>query len=283
MSGSMSGKGSRVTLARALASEAVRMRRSPLLPLHAALAGVLGCACGAYFGTTPWDAYLSCDAFFQLLGAGAPLLAGLSCGLAADAEREAGACANLLGTPSRRCAFAAKGIVLLALGTLAAALAAALFCALMAACARPLPSAVALVQAVGGLALGSASLYAVELGIALRFGRNAAIGVGALGFAAALACVGGLANGLVTGTFSGLMPSGWMLAVPFAWPSRLASLNIEWAVADVAAVAGGAAQAQALLAALRAATCTCAAATAAVLAACWALANRFEDACRASE
>ena len=98
----------RVTFAHALRSEAARLRRSPLLWLHAVLATALGALAGAYFAVTPWDSLLGSDAFFQLLGAGAPLLAGISCGLAADAEQRAGDGANLFGVSSRRSALAAK-------------------------------------------------------------------------------------------------------------------------------------------------------------------------------
>ena len=87
----------RVTLRRALRSEAVRMRRSPLVVLHVALAVALGALAGAYFAFSAWDSLLGTDAFFQLLGAGVPLLAGISCGLAADAEQRAGEGANVLG------------------------------------------------------------------------------------------------------------------------------------------------------------------------------------------
>ena len=92
----------RVTFRRALRSEAVRMRHSPLVVLHVALAVALGALAGAYFAFSAWDSLLGTDAFFQLLGAGAPLLAGISCGLAADAEQRAGEGANVLGVSSRR-------------------------------------------------------------------------------------------------------------------------------------------------------------------------------------
>ena len=110
----------RVTLRRALRSEAVRMRRSPLVVLHVALAVALGALAGAYFAFSAWDSLLGTDAFFQLLGAGAPLLAGISCGLAADAEQRAGEGANVLGVSSRRGALAAKLAALLALCLMAA-------------------------------------------------------------------------------------------------------------------------------------------------------------------
>ena len=273
----------RMTLGRTLRAEVVRLRRSPLVPLHAVLAVALGLALGAYFGGAPWDPYLSCDAFFQLLGAGSPLLVGLSCGMAIDAEREAGDCANLLGVPSRRVALAAKGLTLLALGAVAAAVAALLFALVMQALGKPLPSAGALVQAVAGIAAGSVALYAVELAVALRFGRNAAIAVGALGLMVALMCLGGLANGLFTGTFSGAMAGDALAVVPFSWPARLASLRIELAVADVDAVANGAAQVPALLALFKTVAIACGAITAATVAAGLALANRFEGGRRAGE
>ena len=267
----------RITLRSALRSELVRLRRSPLIPLHLVLALALGGAVGAYFGTTGWDSLLSCDAFFQLLGAGAPLLVGLSCGLAIDAEREAGEYANLLGVPSCRRALAAKGIVLLTMGALAAALAAAVFCVVMAACGKVLPTLGVLVQAVLGISAGSVSLYVLSLAVALAWGRNASIGLGAIGLMVALASIGGLMNGLVTGTLSGAMPAGALAFVPFAWPCKLASLCVELAVANSGVVANGAAQVPIITESLKTIALACGAVTAALVAAALALVNRFED------
>lgn len=265
--------GARMVFAAALRSEAVRLRRSPLLWLHAVLALALGGCAGAYFATTPWDSLLGTDAFFQLLGAGAPLLAGISCGLAADAELRAGDAANLLGVPSRRRALAAKAAVLLGLGLAAAALAAAVFCGILAGAGRELPAAGAVALAVAGVAVGSACVYAVFLWLALKFGRNASIGAGAFGFGAALALMGGLANGLVTGTLSGGFGIGLAAVVPFAWPSRLASLPLE---ASIAQAAGAGVQAEGLLAAYAVVGAACLALTALVAAALLGFANRFE-------
>ena len=258
----------RVTFAHALRSEAARLRRSPLLWLHAVLATALGALAGAYFAVTPWDSLLGSDAFFQLLGAGAPLLAGISCGLAADAEQRAGDGANLFGVSSRRSALAAKVAALLALGLAAAAWAATLFCGALALAGRP---AVAL--AVLGIVAGSACLYAIFLLVALKWGRNASIGLGALGFVGAMALMGGLANGLVTGTFAGALGARMAMAVPFAWPSRLASLPLE---ASIAAGLGADAQAQELVSAWAAVGLACLVATAVVVAVVLACANRFE-------
>ena len=69
----------RVTFRRALRSEAVRMRRSPLVVLHVALAVALGALAGAYFAFSGIGIALlgnptrssSCSAL------GAPLLAGI--------------------------------------------------------------------------------------------------------------------------------------------------------------------------------------------------------------
>lgn len=263
----------RVTFAHALRSEAARLRRSPLLWLHAVLATALGMLAGAYFAATPWDSLLGTDAFFQLIGAGAPLLAGISCGLAADAEQRAGDGANLLGVSSRRSALAAKVAVLLALGLAAAAWAAALFCAALSLAGRPMPELPAIALAVLGVAAGSACTYAICLLAALKWGRNASIGLGALGLVAAMASMGGLANGLVTGTLSGGLGIGLAAVVPFAWPSRLASLPLE---ASIAAGLGADVQAQALVAAWAAVALACALATALVFAAALAWANRFE-------
>ncbi|OUO90091.1 lantibiotic ABC transporter permease [Gordonibacter sp. An230] len=267
-------------LTRALRSEALKLRRSPLAPLHLALALALGLAAGAYFGYAPWDSLLGADAFFQLLGAGAPLLAGLSCGLALDAEREAGECANLLGVPSRRIALAAKAAALWALGLSAAVVAALAFFAPVAAAGRATPPLATCLAAAGGVAAGSIGLYVVLTWTALRFGRNAAIGAGALGFLLAMGSMGGLANGLVTGTLSGEFGVELAAFLPFAWPSRLASLTVELAVAGQLGAAG---QESALVSAFSQVAVTCAILTTALAAVSLARANRYEDRRRAGE
>ena len=267
----------RITLPSALRSEVARLHRSPLIPLHLVLALALGGAVGAYFAVAGWDSLLSCDAFFQLLGAGAPLLVGLSCGLAIDAEREAGEYTYLLGAPSRRRAFAAKGIVLLTMGALAAALAVAIFCGILAMRGKALPEFSALVRATLGIVAGSAPLYIALLAVALKWGRNASIGLGAIGIMVALASIGGLMNGLVTGTLSGAMPAGALAFAPFAWPCKLASLCIELVIASSGGIANGAAQAPVILDSLNAISLACGAATAALITAALALVNRFED------
>ena len=259
----------RVTFAHALSSEAARLRRSPLVWLHAVLATVLGGLAGAYFAFSAWDSLMGTDAFFQLLGAGAPLLAGIACGLAADAEQRAGEGANLLGVSSRRAALAAKLAALLALGLAAAAWAAALFCAALALAGRALPEFSALALAVLGIALGSACSYAIFLLVALKWGRNASIGLGALGFIAAMALLGGLA----TGTLSGALGIGLAAVVPFAWPSRLATLPLE---ASIASAMGAAGQAQALASAWTTVALASVVVTALVLVVTLACANRFE-------
>lgn len=271
----------RMTFARALRSEAVRLRRSPLIALHLALAVALGMCAGLYFAYAVWDSLLGADAFFQLLGAGAPLLAGIACGLAVDAECAAGDCANVLGVPSRRVALAAKGALLLALGLAAALVATLLFFGVLAAAGRDVPPLAACLAAACGVALGSICLYAAFLWVALRFGRNACVGVGALGLIVALASMGGLANGLVTGSLSGAFGLETAVFVPFAWPSRLASLVVEAAVA--VPLGFGPQAVAALAAALARIGAACAVATVVLVAVLLARANRFEDKRRAEE
>ena len=272
----------RMTLGRALASEAVRLSRSPLVPLHAALGVALGLACGAYFGATSWNPHLSADAFFQLLGAGAPLLVGVSCGLSVDAERDAGEYAYLLGVASRRLALAARALALLALGLFAAVLAGTCFLGVMVAFGRPvMPGSSA--AAVLGMGVGSASLYVICLACALRFGRNASIALGALGLMVALASMGGLANGLVTGTLSGAFGLGFVTFVPVAWPARLASLAIELGIAGAAAVPEAAATLPELVQGATSLLTTCVITTGVLAVVALALANRIEDARRTGE
>ena len=263
----------RMTLGGALRSELVRLRRSPLLALHAALAVALGVGAGLYFGLgRSWDPMMGTDAFFQLLGAGAPLLAGLSCGLSAESEREAGELSALLGVPRRRVALAAKALVLLGLGALAALLSAGCFCATLAACGSACPDAPTVLLACAAMAAGSLLAYVLCLAVALRWGRNACVAVGALGLAVVLGSLGGLANGLVTGTLSGTFAVAATAWVPFGWPARLASLVVECAV-----VGPGSAALGGLHGALGLVGAWCAALTAAGCAAALALCGRLED------
>lgn len=265
----------KMSLARAIRAEAMKLRRTPLAALHVVIAVVLGGSAGAYFAYAPWNPLLGTDAFFQLVGTGAPLIVGISCGLSIDTEREAGDGANLLGMPSRRKALAAKGVVLWLMGMAGALIAGLLFFGMLAAAGRDVAPLAACLVAALGIAVGSAPLYAVFLWIALRFGRNAAIGMGALGFGIALSSMGGLANGLVTGTLSGSFGLGAATAIPFAWPSRLASLAIELAIAGP--LGAGAQTSAALVGALGQIGAVCLVATAGLVGVGLTRANRFED------
>ena len=149
-----------------------------------------------------------------------------------------------------------------------------LFLGILAGAGREVPGPGAVALAVLGMGAGSGCLYLAATFFALRFGRNASIGVGALGFAVALASLGGLANGLVTGTFSGTLGMGAALFVPFSWPSRFASLAIEAGIAHAAP--GGEAAAGALAGALGQLGLVCALATLAAGCIAFGCANRLE-------
>lgn len=221
------GRRRRPRFSGAVRSEVLRFARSPLAVAHAACALAAGAACGAYFAFAPWDAALGADAYVQFLGALMPLAAGVSAGLSADEERRAGRLFNLVGMVSRwRCGFA-KLAVLWAAGALV--LAAALFLAagIMAAAGRASVPPAAWAWALAGLAAGSLPLYALALWLALRFGRNASIAVGAAGALLAFFSVGGLAHGLATGQLTAALFSGPLAANPFAWAARLGSLFVE--------------------------------------------------------
>ena len=204
----------RMTLPRALLSEALRLARSPLAVVHLVCGLAAGLACGEYFSVTRWDPALGADAYAQFLGALMPLMSAIVCGLAVDEERAAGRLANLTAVPSRGRAVAAKLLALAALGAGALAVALGVFGAVLA--------------VAGRLPLG--------LGVALRLGRNAVIGAGAAGMLLAFFSVGGLAHGLMTGELTGALatPLSW---VPLAWPARLGSLGVE-AFIDAARAAG---------------------------------------------
>ena len=215
-----------MTFVRALHSELIRMRTSPLVAAHLACALAAGAACGAYFAVAPWDPARGADAYAQFLGALMPLMAGIVCGLAFDAERVAGGMANLVGAPSRRTALAAKVAVLFLMGAATLALAIGLFAIILAAAGRCGLEPAAYAWCVVGLALGSAPLYILASWLALRFGRNTAIGVGAVGLLLAFFSIGGLAHGLMTGELTGAHPNILGL-IPLTWAARLGSLGVE--------------------------------------------------------
>ena len=91
----------RMTLPRALLSEALRLARSPLAAVHLVCGLAAGLVCGEYFSITRWDPALGADAYAQFLGALMPLMSAIVCGLAVDEERAAGRLANLTAVPSR--------------------------------------------------------------------------------------------------------------------------------------------------------------------------------------
>ncbi len=193
----------RMTLPRALLSEALRLARSPLTAVHLVCGLAAGLACGEYFSVARWDPALGADAYVQFLGALMPLMSAIVCGLAVDEERAAGRLANLTAVPSRGRAVAAKLLALAALGAGALAVALGVFGAVLAVAGRLPLGPAPLADAWAGIVLGSLPLYALELGVALRLGRNAAIGAGAAGMLLAFFSVGGLAHGLMTGELTG--------------------------------------------------------------------------------
>ena len=267
----------------AMRSELLRHRRSPLVALHAVLAVAVGLAAGLYFATTSWDSLLAYDAFVQLLGAAASLLAGISCGLSIDAEREAGDYANLLGHPSRCRVLCAKGLVLLGMGAFACLCALLLFVGVLTFAGKSVPPAATLALSFVALTAGAAALYAIATAVALAWGRNVAIALGALGFMIALASLGGLGNGLVTGTLSASLAPMALMAVPFTWPARLASLGVELFLSMTGVVTGAPGMTEALMANAQVSVAICVFGTAAVVAALLMWALRFEDGRRAKE
>lgn len=263
----------RMSFGRALTSEFMQLARSPLAPAHLACALAAGLACGAYFAAAPWDASFGTDAFVQFLGALMPLMAGIVCGLAVDEERRAGRLANLTGAPSRGNAIGAKYAALWLAGAATLMLAVGVFATIMTATGRLTLDAAPLALAIAGLSLGSAPIYALMLALALRFGRNAAIGVGAAGLLLAFFSVGGLAHGLMTGALTAAS-TGPLGLEPFAWPTRLGSLAIEYAIATDA----GQAEAITAVSQTAALTGTLSAATGAIsLIALVAWFKKFED------
>lgn len=244
--GKRGGAAPRVTLPRALRSQLARLLRSPLRTAHLACGVVGGVACGAYFSTSAWDPLMGADAFAQFLGALMPLMSGIACGLSVDKERAAGRLANLTALPSRPVAALALWASLFLMGTAALALALGIFGAFLTAAGRLAAGPAPLLLAWAGSSLGSLPLYALALALALRLGRNVAIGVGAAGTLVAFFSVGGLAHGLMTGELTGAASSalGWL---PLSWAARLGSLGVESVIAAGRGAAGAASVGKATL------------------------------------
>ncbi len=261
-----------MTLARTLRSELQRLARSPLLIAHIACGVAGGVACGAYFAVSRWDPTMGADAFAQFLGALMPLMSGIACGLALDEEQAAGRLANLTALPSRSLAILAKLATLLLMAALALCLAFSLFAAIIAAAGRLTLGLAPMTLACAGVLAGSIPLYVLALVLSLRFGRNAAIGVGAVGTLVAFFSVGGLAHGLMTGELTGAMPSILAFA-PWSWAARLGSLGIEGFIA----AGKGAAQAAAVGSAALGTATTCAVFSMAAAATLVVWFSRFED------
>lgn len=224
----------RITFLRAFRAALMRLARSPLMPVHLACGLAGGAACGWYFSTARWDPAFGADAYVQLLGAMMPLMASIVCALALDEERQAGHLANLTAVPTRGRTILAYYAALVCMGAVALAVALGLFAAILAAAGRLTLGAGTLALAWLGCLLGSLPLYALLMALALRFGRNATIAVGAVGLVLAFFSVGGLAHGLMTGALTGAAPAGILGALPNAWPARLGSLAIEHAIAQAA-------------------------------------------------
>lgn len=219
----------RITFGRAVRAETRRLRHSFLLPLHAACALVAGGGGGAYFAFAAWNPTLGADAFVQLLGAMMPLMVGIICGIDADLEGEATRFSNLVAQASRWRVFAARVFTLWMLGVLALGLAVSVFAGILQLVGKQNLEAATWIGTWLGLSLGSALLYLILYVIALKWGRNASIAVGAVGLMLAFFSMGGLAHGLVTGK---LMASELNVfsVLPTSWPALLGSLPIELAV-----------------------------------------------------
>lgn len=263
----------RMTLPRALRAEALRLRRSPLVPLHLACSLAAGAACGAYFALAPWDASMGTDAFAQLLGSLMPLMAGIVCGLDADGEGEATGLSGLLAVPSRRAALAARLLALWLMGAAALALALAVFAAPLALAGRQALGPAAWAGAALGLACGSVPLYLVLYAVALAWGRNATIAAGAAGLMLAFFSLGGLAHGLMTGELTAADANA-LSYLPTSWAALLGSLPVELAIAG--GPAGSAGAAAHVASAIGPAAGLCAAATVLLSCASAAWISRFE-------
>lgn len=267
----------KMTFSRTLRAEALRLRRSFLVPLHLVCALVAGAACGAYFAIAPWDEAMGADAFAQLLGAAMPLMVGIVCGLDVDAEESATRLSALLAVPSRRAAFAGRLFALWFMGAVALILSLAVFSAALILASRSPFGIGVWAGAAAGASFGIIPLYLALYAVALRWGRNVSIVAGALGLMLALFSVGGLAHGLMTGELTA-SAAGMLAWLPTSWATLLGSLPIELAIA--AGSAGSPDLAAHVVSALGPALGMCSAGTALLLGVLVAWVPRFEPTLR---
>lgn len=165
-----------------------------------------------YYTYSPWSNDTRITAYFQVLGMGMPLLAGLFCAMLAEQESLAGGFQNMLSVQKRHAVFLSKLLVLLLSGMLALLLASVLFgTGYFFWMEQRSASYLFYWKAAFVLMGGSVFLYILHLFLAFCFNKGVTIG---LGFVESL-----LSALLLTGMGEGI----WMY-VPAAWASRFITL-----------------------------------------------------------
>ena len=165
-----------------------------------------------YYTHSPWSNDTRITAYFQVLGMGMPLLAGLFCAMLAEQESLAGGFQNMLSVQKRHAVFLSKLLVLLLSGMLALLLASVLFgTGYFFWMEQRSASYLFYWKAAFVLMGGSVFLYILHLFLAFCFNKGVTIG---LGFVESL-----LSALLLTGMGEGI----WMY-VPAAWASRFITL-----------------------------------------------------------
>ncbi len=114
-------------LFRNLRAELIKMKGQPVGYAHIVIPVFVSMVFLAYYSYTTWSEWEKISAFYQLIGAGYPLLIGIFAANVAEEEKKAGGCQNLLTIRGKSFALISKLLFLLLLGLFAILLTSVLF------------------------------------------------------------------------------------------------------------------------------------------------------------
>lgn len=186
-----------------------KLRRTPILHMHLIVPAAGLCAILLYYQISTMSSLSKVQVWLECLSALWPLLCGILCGMAAEAEEDGGY-QTFFVLPARKFhALLAKWLVLLILGLFSALLAVLGFGLLF----QPGPEADFLtplfyLRAALILWAGQIIVYLIHLFFSFQWGKTASIAVGSAGLIFSLLMLTGLGN------------ARWMF-FPYSWSSRL--------------------------------------------------------------
>ena len=172
-----------ITMVREFASDFIKIRRTPMLLLHALSPMIITALFLAYCGMPGQRMISDVRTFFILLQIGYPLFAGIAAAVFLQPERNAGGLQNMLGvTASRKAVYLGKLLFLLFFSGINVLLYEISFCVGGFVCFGEAGMDFKDFAAVFVIFLGSnLFLYVLHMGIVLRFGEGISVFAGICG------------------------------------------------------------------------------------------------------